>query len=813
LCPYDLQCIFAFADVLSPGEPMPKPAAQDVTISHAGLTTKTLLVGVGVLTLGHLITAAAPGIRTWGIDYWSELPAGVRWLLVGMVGLSLIPSVAHAVDAMIERVRWRPAGVLATAVVLAILFVVFRSRALAYGDGYSFSGYLAAGAMPRFEAQLAVMWLDLTVHWALYRFLVMPLGGSVELTYAILSALGGLFALGAVVRIATRVTTAGPARRFLIAAALASGAVALWFGYVEAYTLTNAAGLWALVFAIDAQRRPRLLWGAWGLWIVACALHLLAVPLALPLAWATWRVRRPTTAPLSRQAAAIRFGAGFLGCGLGSAILHQIGRTIMVPLWNTPDSAYTAFSVSHIVDALNQALLVAPVGLIGLVVWFADRHVAPEGSATPTTTRSAARGVLAVAAASTWYFAFWVDPLLGAFRDWDLLAGFGIPLSLWGALVVWEPSGKGTHHAWRWVPVAFFAAIHVGSYVVSFQDETRGAMRVDRLVHQDSHYSAGFFRGARLTPWAFTMAKEEGRWDIAAEHFRRRAEFCPTDAMSWKNLGAVYQHLGKYDSSIAAYEQAARCDSNDASTYRSLGLLHIRRDDPQHAQVALSRAVALSDTTLTVRNLLAQSYQGMGMLKQADSIAQEAVHLRPDHYEGYYILGRSALARGDTATALRDYEDAVARNPADEEIYIHLVELCQKGKDRERTAAAARRWEAKFPADPKSSFILGTSYLLLGQFDSANVAFQRTLKRAPGDALATYYLATTFRHQGRPEKSRELAERAAKLDTGLALPWLELIYLAEDAGDRAAAAAATREYLRRSPADSGQAYFRQFLDR
>jgi tetratricopeptide (TPR) repeat protein len=792
---------------------MPKPTAHDVTIAHAGLTTKILLVGVGMLTLGHLIAAAAPGIRTWGIDYWSELPAGVRWLMVGMVGLALFPPLARAVDAMIGRVRWRPAGVLATAVILAILFVVFRSRALAYGDGYSFSGYLAAGTMPRFEAQLAVMWLDLTVHWALYRFLVMPLGGSVDLTYAILSALGGLFALWAVVRIATVVTTSGPARRLLIAAALASGAVALWFGYVEAYTLTNAAGLWALVFAIDAQRRPRLLWGAWGLWVVACAFHLLAVPLALPLAWATWRVRRPATPPLSHQAAAVRFGAGFLVCAIGGTILHQIGRAITVPVWRTPDSTYTALSIHHLADVFNQALLVAPVGLIGLVVWLVGRHVAPGGSATPTTTRGAARGILAVAAASTWYFAFWVDPLLGAFRDWDLLAGFGIPLSLWGALVLWEPSGKGTHHAWRWVPVALLAAIHVGSYVVALQDETRGAMRVDRLVRQDSHYSAGFFRGARLTPWAFTMAKEEGRWDIAAEHFRRRAESCPTDAMSWKNLGAACQRLGTYDSSIAAYEQAAHCDSNDVSTYQCLGLLYIRRDDPERAVQTLTRAVALSDTTLVVRNLLAQSYQRLGMLERADSVTQETIRLRPDDYEAYYLLARGAQVRGDTATALRYYEDAVARNPADEEVYIRLVELCQKGKDRERTATAARRWEAKFPADPKSSFILGTTYLLLGQFDSANAAFQRTLKHAPGDAVAMYYLATTFRHQGHPEKSRELAERAAKLDTSLALPWLELIYLAEDAGDRAAAAGATREYLRRSPADSGRAYFRQFLDR
>jgi hypothetical protein len=76
-----------------------------------------------------------------------------------------------------------------------------------------------------------------------------------------------------------------------------------------------------------------------------------------------------------------------------------------------------------------------------------------------------------------------------------------------------------------------------------------------------------------------------------------------------------------------------------------------------------------------------------------------------------------------------------------------------------------------------------------------------------------YYLATCNRLLGNAEEAKRLAQRSASLDQQSALPYMELIYLADDAGDREAAVAATREYLKRAPADSGMSYLQQFIDR
>ncbi|MEW5700824.1 MAG: tetratricopeptide repeat protein [Candidatus Zixiibacteriota bacterium] len=771
-----------------------------------------MLFGIGVLTLWHLIAAGIPGIRTWGLDYWSEVPVSVRWLLVVLVGAAMLAPVARSVDASVTQIRIRVGrwgGVLLAAGLVA-LFLVFRSRGLAYGDGYSFPGYLAGGKLPQLGSQLMVMWLDLVTHWAFHRALVMPFGGSVELTYGIISALAGVFMLWAIVRMAAAVAAGHPARRLLVASALASGSVALWFSYVEAYSLTNAAGLWALVFAIESQKRPRRMWLAWALWALACAFHLQALPLALPLAWATWRLRRLAAAPLTRQMAGVRFAVGFAICALGSILMHLTGHAVTVPLWSTPDSAYTALSLPHLLDALNQILLVAPVGALGLILWLTQRVDTPSRPESRAITPQTGSGVLAVAVVALWYFAFWVDPLLGAFRDWDLLAGFGIPMSLWAGTVILGRSRATL--SWRWVPVAALAVAHVAPFIFALQNETRAALRVDRLVRQDMHYSGGFYRGMRLVSWGFLMAKKQGRWDIAAEHFRRRAEYTPDDVMSWKNLGATYEHLGRYDSAVTAYERAMRLDSTDLSICKALGLLGARLDQPERTRDMFERALNLSDTSLQSRTLLSQAYQRLGMLEKADTMAAETSRRWPGHFEAYYIRARGAIAAGDTAAALRYYQEAVDRHPDEEEVYVRLVALCQQSRDRERTAAAARLWEANFPAHARASFILGTSYVMLSQYDSANAALTRALKHAPDDALAIYYLAMTHRHLGQPNRARELAQRAARLDTTLALPWMELVYLADDAGDRAAAVAATREYLRRSPADSGQPYFRKFLE-
>lgn len=778
-------------------------------------STRILLLALALFAGIQLLCAYVPGIRTWGVDYWSSFPPLARWALALVLVLSVVPWIARPIANVVDRISgWRWASTAALGVA-AVMFVVFRSRALAYGDGYSFAGYLKDGRFPEFEAQLWSMPLDLTVHWVVYRLIVLPFGGSVPLAYAITSAAGGVVGLAAVWRMSALVAGRDSATRRLIAwAGLSSGTVALWFGYVEGYTLTGAASLWTVVWAMEAVAHRRGIALAWGLWILACAFHLLAVALLPVLIWATWASSHPPKSLATGWKAFGLFAGGFFGWGVATFIFSLRKPAVFVPWWPTPDSTYTAFSGHHLVDVLNQAFLVAPMAVLVLLVSASDRRgKSGAGGSSADDAQSRARSVLAVAAGSMWYFSFWVDPLLGGFRDWDLLAGFGILASLWAGAVLCCKTGRDSGSKWRWVPIAALAIVHTGSFVAIFQNETSGVMRVDRLVRQDVHYSGDFFRGTRLTPWAYILANQLDRNDLAVEHLGRRARLDSTNYTCWKNLGSAFQHMDWNDSAALYFERAVALHGPDESLCRGLGLLRYGMNDFSGARDAFTIAVTLSDTSYGDRIMLALSLQRLHDPGAADAILNEALAIDPRRFEVYYLLGADADDRKDTTAALRYYEDALRHGATDEDIYFRMTQLYQSSGHPDHAIDVAHQWEAHFPGSSRAALILGTGFIFLGQYDSAQNALQRSLQRSPREALATYYLATTYRHLGHADKAKELAFQATQLDSNLSLPYLELVYLAADAGDRPSAVAATQAYLKRAPGDSGMTYLQQFMIR
>jgi tetratricopeptide (TPR) repeat protein len=211
-------------------------------------------------------------------------------------------------------------------------------------------------------------------------------------------------------------------------------------------------------------------------------------------------------------------------------------------------------------------------------------------------------------------------------------------------------------------------------------------------------------------------------------------------------------------------------------------------------------------------NLLAFCLLSAGEDRRADSLLTISLSREPDQHEAYYQRGIVYERRSDTAQALGSYERAMQSATDVEDVYLRgarLYQALQRWSDAERVAAA---WQAQFPNSALAPFFLGVSRIATQQYPRARDALERSVTLAPNNALTQFYLATAYRNLGRSEAAKEAARRAAYIDSTLALPYLELIYIAADADDRDGAVAATREYLRRAPGDSGMSYLRQFME-
>lgn len=792
-----------------PGKPQPaerkRPPQDDgPDPGGAGWLTAAVLLGAGLIGLIHLVSSFVPGIRTWGIDYWSEFPVVVRLGLVLLLGLMMAPGIAGGVDRVFSglmRLRWaRWAGM----AVLAAAFIVFRSHGYAYGDGYSFMSYFPDANLPVFDAHLSTQALDIIVHWVLYRFILLPLGGTVAQTYAIWGAIGGVLGLWAAGRIAATLAREQASRRLIVAMAVTSGAMVLWFGHVESYTLVNTAVLWMIAFALGAKDKKGRIWAAWGLWIVAMALHQLALAFLPALVWIHWRSRRTARAPFDFSTTAALFGGGFLAWAVATFLQRHVGLPIFVPIYSLPDTLYSAFSIQHLFDTLNLLLFLAPMGLLGLAVW-------PMRSRQDKTSRIVA-GFIGVMAAWAWYFSFWVDPLIGAFRDWDLLAAFAIPLSLWAGVTVVNRFPKGAPPRWLWVPVVALGLVHAGAFVGASQDEMKAALRVDRLVRADVHYTAGFFDGTRLPPWAAIIGRTLNRYDLARDHLALRVSIDSTDALAWANLGNACRKISMPDSALFCYREASDRDTTNEKYANNLGVLCTEKRDWPGAAHAFKRVASISDTAYAALSSLGLVYINLGQMDDARKVLDQAVAMRPGEFSAFYNRGLLEEIEADTAAALADYEKAVTCAPGLDDVYARIVQLYQWSGRPLNAIAVAQQWEKENPKSVTAVFLEGTCYYMFNDNENARKTFERVLLLDSEHALSNYYLASTYRKMGKFDLAEQFAKNAANLDPRMALPYLELVYIAADKGDHAAAVAATKEYLKRSPKDSTMSYLKQFME-
>lgn len=768
-------------------------------IKTDGITLQ-LSLGVLFLALLHLVTARWPSVWTWGVDYWSVLPVWGQFVMLATIVVAVVPGNAARLAALVPARAWQHWTTWAGAVAALALFMIFRSKGFSYGDAYSFREYFLGGEFPSLSGNLALMSGDLAVHWLTHRALVMPLGGTIEITYSLLSALAGVASLAAIVVIAKQIYPKDRGSRWtLIAAAWTSGMALIWFGHVEAYSLVGAGLLWSIAMLV----RGRTVW-AWGFWALACAFHLLAVAFLPVLVLTQWGNR--LLDGLSLKKLMLLLLAGFVGWGVAASAFGLVKPGIFVTIINTDKSSYSAFSIAHLADTLNLLLFVAPVGLLGLLT------LLKQGSTPRTNSERASIIALGLASASLWYFAFWVDPLIGAFRDWDLIGAFGIPLSLLGAILLLPRSAPQSATRPHWIILTAFAIVHTGGFVLTVQDELKAMDRVDRLVREDVHYSRDFHKGERLMSWAFLLAETPGRKPAAIVHLSNRSQWEPRDLKSWANLGSLYWQLGHYDSAATAFEKALKLDSTDSKTYEQLAFTYSAMQNWKLTSATVEKLASMRAPKPTELNLWAYCLIMDGNNDKGDSLLNVSLSQDPNQQEAHYYKGIVYERRKDTANALASYEQAMLPQTNVEDVYLRCARLYQgqqRWSDAERVATA---WMTQFPNSANPPFFVGICRIATQQYAGARDALERAASLDPNSALTQFYLATAYRNLGQTDRALASANRAAAIDPSMALPYLEMVYLAADRGDHAAAVAATNEYLKRSPSDSGMAYLQQFME-
>lgn len=228
-----------------------------------------------------------------------------------------------------------------------------------------------------------------------------------------------------------------------------------------------------------------------------------------------------------------------------------------------------------------------------------------------------------------------------------------------------------------------------------------------------------------------------GRYREAAEDLSRAAALRPDNADYQANLGSALWKVGRAEEAVAAERAALKLDEKNYSAHYQLGRFLVRlggRERLTEAAAHLRRASEIDPRQYDVRFELISAYRALGDHAQASNQLDFLWDARPSDPRVFYTSALLATDRNDMAAAVRDFNEALRRDP---------------------TFHAARQ-------------DLGVAYMKLKRWPEAVETFAELARLRPDAVDAAYLHALALFNAGRTEESEREARRALRINAGAA---------------------------------------------
>jgi len=179
-----------------------------------------------------------------------------------------------------------------------------------------------------------------------------------------------------------------------------------------------------------------------------------------------------------------------------------------------------------------------------------------------------------------------------------------------------------------------------------------------------------------------------GRNEEADQSFRRATELAPGLRDAWYSYARFLFSVGRYADSAKAFEESARCDTDDYDALALLPMQYEKLGDPERARSARERALAAADRVL---------------------------RSRPDDVRALYASAGALISLGQREKAIERFDQAVALRPHDFTVLYNAACGFARGGEPERAldlldraVATGRGFRAWIEADPDLDGIRGS---------------------------------------------------------------------------------------------------------
>lgn len=645
----------------------------------------------------HMVASFFPKGRIWGVNQWSYFSPAIALLAGIIVFLFFIPSMNEAarkgLSSLTSRVtrfadKLTASGgkrrYLVYSVFSALFFIPFwllRERAYLLGDGAQIISRLNSG-------ELRVHWaepLETFLHIKIFSLADRLLQMDASTLYATLSCLAGVVLVFLALLLADFWGRERKEKVLVFLILLSMGSTQLFFGYVEHYSFLYVF-VFAFILSSLGYLKGRVSWFVPVATFVLASLSHVSALYLLPSLMFIFLVRDNAKASSSvKKVLVLALGLVFVLFLL--AVYKRYSWTIspiFVPLLEDTYAApgYLMFSLSHILDFLNQQLLTSPVGLVMLLTPLACMSA-------KSLFKNGTFWFLLLISAFQLLFGFLVEPDLGASRDWDLfsVAGLGYTiLGLYILLNLLRDKPRFAHLSLILVLASLYCTV---PWILVNSDEKQSVDRFQNLLDIDvkKSYSGHFVlidyleahgmnreaeRQGEKYHQAFpeivlsnegTRLAKEGEFERALRVYLEAELLAPKRPEIHNNLGHVYLKLGRLAQAEASLNRAVQLGPNLHGIYVNLSDLHLMRQDYDRALDACRKAIRLKTDSPQTYSNAATIYLMRGNLKDAESHFLKALNLYPNLIEPYLGLGDIYSQRSAPQKAVNMYRTALTLDP------------------------------------------------------------------------------------------------------------------------------------------------------
>lgn len=484
--------------------------AGDVRWSRLYIFWSTTILLFAAVMVGTLF----PQSRSWGFHFLAYYSAPVRWILIA--GAAVLLSVGLRWYVRTQPPRLQPLTMdILLAVISGIIFFIFRTAVPVLGDGQLWINELNAGGMNIWTRRGP---FTLGMFHFLYDGLYSGLPHGAQALFRDATAVLGAIMIFSWLRLARRLAVS-PMIALLFG--FTWGGIAQFFGYVELYSVMIVIVTVMIVWMVMSVHHQRPNWLVFVLAAIAPLFHLIAFTfwpaVGLYLWWCITK-RTPSRRTLSTILLTF-FGIAFAAY-LSSGWYR--GTEILLPILPMANNPYALFSGKHLLDLINEAVLVLGPGLGLLLLAVVNR---PRDQAQPDQRYSILFLALAVPIAALIIH----NPQLGMPRDWDIGAACwtALPIAL---IVIWSDL-RLDPQSLRRIRLAFAAWIFVLiiPWIGIQVSEARSLARFTDLLRLDPSRSA--------TGWDY-LGAYYGR-----ENNLRAIANCYEEALKYENNPRYHREL------------------------------------------------------------------------------------------------------------------------------------------------------------------------------------------------------------------------------------------------------------------------------